>query len=222
MRILVVEDEDSIASFVVKGLTAEGHAVERARNAAEAIGLGITYEFDLILLDLLLPDGHGLDVLKRIRAERPEVPIIVVSALGEVDEKVDLLDAGADDYLVKPFAFAELAARVRAAARQGAASARELTVGDVTLDTRTRVVTRGDSIQADLPSREFALLEYLMRHNGQVLTRQQLLDSVWGIDFDASSNVVDVYVSYLRRKLDRAGEPSFIETVRGAGYRVRA
>jgi len=222
MRILVVEDEDSIASFVVKGLTAEGHAVERARNAAEGIGLGITYEFDLILLDLLLPDGHGLDVLKRIRAERPEVPIIVVSALGEVDEKVDLLDAGADDYLVKPFAFAELAARVRAAARQGAASAREITVGDVTLDTRTRVVTRGDSIQADLPSREFALLEYLMRHNGQVLTRQQLLDSVWGIDFDASSNVVDVYVSYLRRKLDRPGEPSFIETVRGAGYRVRA
>jgi len=183
--------------------------------------LGTTYEFDLILLDQLLPDGHGMDVLRRIRAERPEVPVIIVSALGEVDDKVDLLDAGADDYLVKPFAFAELAARVRAAARQGAASAREITVGDVTLDTRTRVVKRGHDISADLPSREFALLEYLMRHNGQVLTRQQLLDSVWGIDFDASSNVVDVYVSYLRRKLDRRDEPSFIETVRGAGYRVR-
>jgi len=221
MRILVVEDEDSIASFVIKGLTAEGHSVERASGAVEAIGLGTVYEFDLILLDLLLPDGHGLDVLKRIRTERPDVPIIIVSALGEVDDKVDLLDAGADDYLVKPFAFAELAARVRAAARQGSASARELTVGDTTLDTRTRVVTRGDDIEADLPSREFALLDYLMRHNGQVMTRQQLLDSVWGIDFDASSNVVDVYVSYLRRKLDRPGEPSFIETVRGAGYRVR-
>ena len=221
MRILVVEDEDSIASFVVKGLTAEGHTVERAATAEQAVGLGTTYEFDLILLDLLLPDGHGMDVLRRIRAERPEVPVIIVSALGEVDDKVDLLDAGADDYLVKPFAFAELAARVRAAARQGAASAREITVGDVTLDTRTRVVKRGHDISADLPSREFALLEYLMRHNGQVLTRQQLLDSVWGIDFDASSNVVDVYVSYLRRKLDRRDEPSFIETVRGAGYRVR-
>jgi two-component system, OmpR family, response regulator len=222
MRILVVEDEDSIASFVTKGLTAEGHSVERAATVADAIGLGLTYDFDLILLDLLLPDGNGLDVLKRIRVERPEVPVIVVSALGEVDDKVDLLDAGADDYLVKPFAFAELAARVRAAARQGAASGRELVVGDMTLDTKTRVVRRGDDVEADLPSREFTLLEYLMRHSGQVLTRQQLRDSVWGIDFDAGSNVVDVYVSYLRRKLDRPGEPSVIETVRGAGYRVRA
>jgi two-component system OmpR family response regulator len=148
--------------------------------------------------------------------------VIVVSALGEVDDKVDLLDAGADDYLVKPFAFAELAARVRAAARQGGSSGRVVTVGDMSLDTKTRVVTRGDDIEADLPSREFTLLEYLMRHAGQVLTRQQLLDSVWGIDFDAGSNVVDVYVSYLRRKLDREGEPSVIETVRGAGYRVRS
>ncbi len=222
MRILVVEDEDSIASFVVKGLTAEGHAVERAATAAEAIGLGTSYDFDLILLDLVLPDGSGLDVLKRVRSVRPDVPVIVVSALGEVDDKVNLLDAGADDYLVKPFAFAELAARVRANARQGAASARELTVGDLTLDTKTRVARRGDDIEADLPSREFALLEYLMRHAGQVLTRQQLLDSVWGIDFDAGSNVVDVYVSYLRRKLDRVNEPSVIDTVRGAGYRVRA
>ena len=222
MRILVVEDEDSIASFVVKGLTAEGHSVERAATAAEAIGLGITYDFDLILLDLILPDGNGIDVLKRVRIDRPDVPVIVVSALGEVDDKVDLLDAGADDYLVKPFAFAELAARVRAAARQGGASGRIVTVGDMSLDTKTRVVTRGEDVVADLPSREFTLLEYLMRHAGQVLTRQQLLDSVWGIDFAAGSNVVDVYVSYLRRKLDREGAPSVIETVRGAGYRVRS
>jgi DNA-binding response OmpR family regulator len=129
---------------------------------------------------------------------------------------------GANDYLVKPFAFAELAARVRAAARQGQATGRTLAAGDVTLDIKTRVATRSSGASADLPSREFALLEYLMRHAGQVLTRQQILDAVWGIDFDTDSNVVDVYVSYLRRKLDREGEPSVIETVRGAGYRVRA
>jgi two-component system OmpR family response regulator len=222
VRILVVEDEDSIASFVVKGLTAEGHTVERAANVADAIAIGTTYEFDLVLLDLVLPDGRGTEVLQAIRAVRPELPVIIVSALGEVDDKVDLLDAGADDYLVKPFAFAELAARVRAAARQGAASARVLTVGDITLDTKTRIAARGEDIQVDLPSREFALLEYLMRHEGQILSRQQILDAVWGIAFDAGSNVVDVYVSYLRRKLDRNNEPSVIETVRGAGYRVRA
>jgi len=222
VRILVVEDEDSIASFVMKGLTAEGHAVERAANVADAIGLGTAFDFDLILLDLMLPDGSGLDVLKSVRSVRPDVPVIIVSALGEIDDKVTLLDAGADDYLVKPFAFAELAARVRSNARQGAASARELTVADLTLDIKTRVARRGEDIEVDLPSREFALLEYLMRHVGQVVTRQQLLDSVWGIDFDASSNVVDVYVSYLRRKLDRVNEPSVIDTVRGAGYRVRA
>lgn len=222
MRILVVEDEDSIASFVVKGLTGEGHAVERASTASEAVGLVAAYDFDLILLDLLLPDGHGLDVLKHIRTLRPDVPVIVVSALGEVDDKVNLLDAGADDYLVKPFAFAELAARVRSNARQGAASSRELVVGDLQLDTKTRIAKRGEDIEADLPTREFSLLEYLMRHQGQILTRQQILDAVWGIDFDAGSNVVDVYVSYLRRKLDRPAEASVIETVRGAGYRVRA
>jgi len=222
VRILVVEDEDSIASFVVKGLTAEGHTVERASTAADGIGLGTTFDFDLVLLDLLLPDGNGIDVLQQIRAVRPELPVIIVSALGETDDKVDLLDAGADDYLVKPFAFAELAARVRAATRQGAAASGELCVGDLTLNTRTRVAHRGDDIHVDLPSREYVLLEYLMRHVGQVLTRQQLLDAVWGIGFDSGSNVVDVYVSYLRRKLDRPDEPSVIETIRGAGYRVRA
>jgi two-component system copper resistance phosphate regulon response regulator CusR len=203
VRILVVEDEDSIASFVVKGLTAEGHTVERVATASEAVSIGTTYDFDLVLLDLILPDGRGMDVLRTIRVGRPDLPVIVVSALGEVDDKVDLLDAGADDYLVKPFAFAELAARVRAAARQGAASARVLSVGDITLDTKTRVATRGEDIRVDLPSREFVLLEYLMRHEGQILSRQQILDAVWGITFDAGSNVVDVYVSYLRRKLDR-------------------
>jgi len=221
VNILLVEDEDSVASFISKGLTAEGHHVERAGTAADGAALALSYDFDLVLLDLVLPDGRGEQVLARLRAEKPDVPVIVVSALGDVEDKVDLLDSGANDYLVKPFAFAELAARVRAAGRGSQASCRELRAADITLDTRTRVVTRGDR-RADLPSREFALLEYLMRHAGQVMSRQQLLDAVWGIGFDTESNVVDVYVSYLRRKLDEPGTPSAIETVRGAGYRVRA
>lgn len=222
MRILLVEDEDRIASFIEKGLSAEGHSVERAASVADASGLVAAYDWDLVLLDLLLPDGNGRQVLSAVRAKDADIPVIVLSALGEVDDKVDLLDHGANDYLVKPFAFAELAARVRANTRGSQVSARLLTVGDISLDTRTRVARRGDGPGIDLPSREFALLEYLMRHADQVMTRQQLLDAVWGIDFDPGSNVVDVYVGYLRRKLDLPGEPSVIETVRGAGYRVRA
>jgi two-component system OmpR family response regulator len=221
MRILVVEDEARIASFMAKGLSAEGHSVELASTATDGMALARTHSYDLILLDLVLPDGHGRDVLSAIRDADADVPVIVVSALGEVDDKVDLLDLGADDYLVKPFEFAELSARVRAATRHGQRSARTLEAGGLVLDTRTRVVIRGD-LEADLPSREYALLEYLMRHAGQVLTRQQILDAVWGFGFESASNVVDVYVRYLRRKLDAPGEPSAIETIRGVGYRVRS
>jgi DNA-binding response OmpR family regulator len=219
VRILLVEDEDGIASFVTKGLTAEGHSVDRAATAEEGGALASTHEYDVVLLDLILPDGHGRDVLARIRARNPELPVIVVSALGEVHDKVELLDMGADDYLTKPFAFAELSARVRANARQGQVNARVLSVGDLSLDIKTRVASHC-SRTVDLPSKEFALLEYLMRNAGQVISRMQLLDAVWGFDFDPGSNVVDVYVGYLRRKLDRPGERSIIETVRGAGYRV--
>lgn len=221
MNILLVEDEDRVASFMAKGLTAEGHHVERASTAMDGASLAVTYDFDLVLLDVMLPDASGKDALARIRQVKPDIPVIVVSALGETEDKVDLLDMGANDYLVKPFAFAELAARVRAAGRQGQASGRILTVGDLVLDTRTRVATYQER-SVDLPSREFTLLEYLMRHAGQVLSRQQILDAVWGIDFDTESNVVDVYMGYLRRKLDRSHGQSVIETVRGAGYRVRA
>lgn len=220
MRILLVEDEDRIASFIAKGLTAEGHTVERAATAAEGVALARTHSFEMVLLDLVLPDAHGATVLAAVREVDGEVPVIVTSALGETDDKVALLDAGADDYLVKPFEFAELSARVRAAARHGQRSSAILTAGDLTLDTRTRVARRGE-VSADLPSREYALLEYLMRHPGQVLTRQQILDAVWGFGFESASNVVDVYVRYLRRKLDGPDGTSAIETVRGAGYRVR-
>jgi len=222
VNILLIEDEDAIASFMSKGLASEGHTIRRAATATEGVSLAVTYEFDLVLLDLMLPDAPGNEALARIRAIKPDVPVIVVSALGQTEDKVELLDSGADDYLVKPFAFAELAARVRAAGRKGQSSGRVLSVGDLSLDVRSRVVTRGNDLRVDLPTREFALLEYLLRHAGLVVTRQQILDAVWGIGFDTDSNVVDVYVSYLRRKLDRQGEASVIETVRGAGYRVRA
>ncbi len=220
MHILLVEDEDAIASFAVKGLKAEGHAVSRAATAREANELAAQFDWDLILLDLILPDGRGLDVLKSVRSKNPETPVIVVSALGEVEDKVTLLDAGADDYLVKPFAFAELSARIRANTRQGRPTSRVLKAAEITLDTKTRRASNGMTT-VDLPSREYALLEYFLLHVDQVLTRQQILDAVWGITFDPGTNVVDVYVGYLRRKLDTPGEPSFIETVRGAGYRVR-
>ncbi|TDB36950.1 MAG: response regulator transcription factor [Actinobacteria bacterium] len=221
MKILLVEDDDRIASFMSSGLAAEGHVVERSATATDALGMSFAHEYDLILLDLMLPDGDGRGVLTSIRARGNDVPIIVITALGEVDDKVTLLDLGADDYLVKPIAFAELAARVRAAVRHGQQSARVLRSGEIELDTKTRIATRGE-VSVDLPSREFALLEYLMRHAGQVLTRQQILDAVWGFGFESASNIVDVYVGYLRRKLDGSDAPSVIETVRGAGYRVRS
>ncbi len=221
MRILLVEDEDRIASFMASGLGAEGHSVERAATAADAMGMARAYEYDLVLLDLMLPDGDGRDVLRAVRARDSDTPVIVVSAQSEVDDRVELLDLGADDFLVKPFAFAELAARVRAAVRHGQQTASVLEAGGISLDTRTRVARRGE-VEVDLPSREFALLEYLMRHAGQVLSREQMLDAIWGFGFEGASNVVDVYIGYLRRKLDATGQPSAIDTVRGAGYRVRA
>jgi DNA-binding response OmpR family regulator len=220
MRILLVEDEDGIASFITKGLSAEGHAVDRASSLATAAEMGAGSEHDLVVLDLLLPDGDGRDLLRDLRGSRAHVPVLVLSALGAVDDKVDLLDMGANDYLTKPFSFRELAARVRALTRQETPRSDILEVGELTLDTRSRVVTRGER-RYDLAAREFALLEYLMRHPGQVLGRGQLLDAVWGYNFYTESNVVDVYVRYLRRKLDVEGEPSFIETIRGAGYRIR-
>jgi DNA-binding response OmpR family regulator len=220
MRILLVEDEDGIASFVVKGLAAEGHSVDRAATVAEGKRLAAEREYDLALLDLMLPDGHGRDVLAVIRETRPEMPVIIVSALSDVGDKVELLDLGADDYLAKPFALEELSARIRANARQHQENARVLTAGGISLDTKTRVARRGERV-AELPGKEFQLLEYFLRNAGQVLSREQLLDGVWDIDFETASNVVDVYVGYLRRKLDEPGKPSVIETVRGAGYRVR-
>jgi len=215
VRLLVVEDEARIAAFLVKGLTAHGYAVDHARTAAEALSLTEEIEFALVVLDLRLPDADGLDVLRTLRSRGADLPVVVLTARGDVGDRVEGLELGADDYLTKPFVFDELLARVRARLRGRRQDQSILASGRLRLDLRTRRALVDDR-EVDLTTREFALLETFLRHPGQVLSREQLLSQVWGMDFDPGSNLVDVYVGYLRRKL---GENS-VETVRGAGYRL--
>jgi two-component system, OmpR family, response regulator len=218
MKILVVEDEERIASFLEKGLTAHGYAVQWAKTGGEGLELGIEPDVSLVILDLKLPDLDGLDVLAGLRARGANVPVLILSARGRVDDRVRGLDLGADDYLGKPFAFEELLARVRARLRPGpAAQASVLHVGGIRLDMLRREVMAGGR-RVNLSAREFALLQAFVSHPRRTLSRQELLSMAWGIDFDPQTNLVDVYVGYLRRKL---GEP-VIETVRGAGYRLQA
>ncbi len=218
MNVLLVEDEPRIASFVERGLRAEGFTVQHAGDGASGYALACDEAVDLVILDLTLPQQSGEEVLVKLRQRRPDVPVIVLTAKDAIDDRVRNLNAGADDYLTKPFSFAELLARVHARLRardQGSSDALE--VGEVRLDLRRRSV-QVDGREVDLTAREFALLETLLRHAGQVLSQVQLMDRVWGYDFEPGSNVVEVYVGYLRRKLGRHR----IETVRGAGYRFVA
>jgi two-component system copper resistance phosphate regulon response regulator CusR len=216
MRLLIVEDEDRIAAFLVKGLRAHGYAVTLARTGRDGLRLAGELEPDGVILDLGLPDIDGVEVLRRLRSRRSAMPVLVLTARDQVRDKVQGLDLGADDYLTKPFAFDELLARLRARLRpRDAAEASVLRAGAVSLDLHSRRARVGDR-EVDLTAREFALLETFLRHPGQVLSREQVLSRVWGLDFDPESNVVDVYVRYLRRKL--GGE--VIETVRGMGYRL--
>ncbi len=221
MQIMVVEDEALIAAFIEKGLRAEGHAVSIESSGERALERVATERPDVVLLDVMLPGVDGFGVLGAIRAIEPSLPVIMLTARGDVADRVHGLDLGATDYLVKPFAFAELAARVRAHLRTAAgreARADVLEFGRLRLDLLARQATV-DGAEVAVTTREFALLAYLMRHPRQVLSRQQILDAVWGFAHDPRSNVVDVYVGYLRGKLD-SGEPSVIETVRGMGYRL--
>ena len=215
MNVLIVEDEPRIAAFVERGLRAEGFGVQTAGDGEVGYAMACDEDVDLVILDLMLPRLSGEEVLQRIRAHRADLPIIVLTARDTVDDRVRNLNAGADDYVMKPFSFAELLARVHARLRaRDQRSASEIRVGDVELDLRGRRV-RLEGREVDLTTREFALLETFMRHPGQVLSQVQLMDRVWGYDFDPGSNVVEVYVGYLRRKLRK----DLIETVRGAGYR---
>jgi two-component system copper resistance phosphate regulon response regulator CusR len=223
MRILVVEDERKVASFIRQGLQEEGYAVEVAADGAAALDLILEgTPYDLIVLDVMLPKRDGFTVLRSLRDRRIQPPVLLLTARDSVSDRVTGLDLGADDYLTKPFAFEEFLARVRALLRRGQGQrAPVLRLADLTLDPATRRVARGGR-RIDLTTREYALLECFLRNAGRVLTRPVLAEHVWGLDFDPESNIIDVYVGYLRRKIDEDAEPRLLHTIRGAGYVMKA
>jgi two-component system, OmpR family, response regulator len=220
MRILIAEDERGIAEFLARALESEGFSVTVADDGETAQAQALSGDYELLLLDVMLPGRGGLEILASIRRERPELPVIMLTALGQKHDVLAGLDGGADDYMTKPFDLDELLARIRAQLRRPAQrDPTRLEVGDIELDLRTREVTRrGHAVR--LTTREFELLVYLMRHPNQVLSREQILSAVWGYDFDPGTNVLSVYVNYLRRKLEVEGIPVPIETVRSAGIRL--
>lgn len=221
MHILVVEDEPKMAALIKRVLVAERHVVDVAPDGVTAIGLAESGPHDVIVLDRMLPDIDGVTILRLLRAKGLATPVLMLTALGDVDDRVAGLDAGADDYLGKPFAFSELLARVRALGRRPApAQESRLAAGDITLDELRHVAAVGERT-VDLSAREFALLGFLIRHANQVVTRQQILDQVWGAEPDVYSNVVDLYISYLRRKLGEVGRADRLRTVRGVGYSLK-
>ncbi len=224
MRVLVVEDDKDVAGFIVKGLREAGHLAEHAANGRDGLLAATSQEFDAIILDRMLPGGlDGLGVLEMLRGQDNHTPVMFLSAMAQVDDKVRGLKAGGDDYLTKPFAFRELLARVEALARRRRAAGPEtrLQVGDLEMDLLSRSVKRHNT-KIDLQPREFMLLEYLMRHAGQVVTRTMLLEGVWDYHFDPQTNVIDVHVSRLRQKIDKPFETALLHTVRSAGYMLRA
>lgn len=223
MKILVIEDDAQAAAFIVKALREAGHLAEHAPDGLEGYAQAREGDFDVLVVDRMLPRLDGLSVIRSLREQKVETPVLILSALGQVDDRVKGLRAGGDDYLAKPFAFSELLARVEALARRRGGQAREQTVyrvGDLELDRLSHKVTRtGEEIV--LQPREFRLLEYLMRNAGQVVTRTMLLENVWDYHFDPQTNVIDVHVSRLRAKIDKGHETALIHTVRGAGYMIR-
>ena len=220
MRILIVEDEDRLAAMMHTALAGEGHAATVVRTGEDALDDVAATSYDVIILDIMLPGMHGLEVCRTLRAQHVPTPILLLTARDSIDDRVAGLDAGADDYLTKPFAFAELSARLRALSRRPAETHDPaLTVGDLRLDPATRQVWRGDQEHV-LPNKEFRILEYLMRHPNHVLTRAMISDHVWDYDVPNSLNVIDVHIRSLRRKLDDPYDVKRIVTVRGAGYRL--
>lgn len=222
MKILVVEDEHKIAQSIKKGFEQEGMVVDVAYDGAQGFDLAASSEYDVIVLDLMLPQMDGETVCRNLRTEKIHTPILMLTAKGQLDDKVTGLNSGADDYVVKPFAFEELLARVRALGRRPPMAAETvLTVADLSLNPMTFEVKRGGKI-IRLSSKEFTLLEYLLKHQGQILTKEQIIEHVWNYDADILPNTVEVYMGYLRSKVDRpfAGKPALLHTVRGFGYKV--
>jgi len=219
MNLLIVEDDESVASFLKQATVEAGYAPQLVEDGLDALEMARVGDFDLILLDVMVPRMDGFEICRRLRTANVATPILIITARDLLDDKVKGLDSGADDYIVKPFQVAELLARVRALLRRGASSPVVLRVGDLSLDPVSRQVTRaGNSIS--LSATEYTLLEYLIRNAGRVLTRSMLLEHVWQYDFGGNDNVLDVYISYLRRKIDRGHSPALIHTVRGVGYMV--
>ena len=227
MRVLLIEDDPETARFIRKGLEEAGHVVDHAGDGKQGLLLALDAEHDAVVVDRMLPGLDGLSIVRSLRAANRTTPVLVLSALGEVDDRVEGLRAGGDDYLVKPFALAELSARLEALIRRrttgagAAAPVTRLRIADLEMDLLARTVRRGGRT-LELKPREFRLLEHLMRHAGQVVTRTMLLEAVWDYHFDPQTNVIDVHVSRLRRKIDREFGPPLIHTVRGAGYVIRA
>lgn len=222
MRVLVVEDDAGISRFIHQGLNEAGYAVDIASNGREGVNYAIAADYDVIVLDVLLPELDGLSVLKDLRQRGLQTPVLLLTALDTVQDRVLGLDAGADDYLIKPFDFTELLARLRALLRRPPLQTEVmLQVRNLEMDTVQRLVRRGDRL-IELSPREFSLLEYLMRHPNQVLSRTQIAQHVWSFDFYGDFKVIDVYIGYLRRKIDRNEPASLIQTVRGVGYRISA
>jgi len=219
MHVLVVEDQPNVSNYVKRALEEQGYAVDLAHTGQEALDWAEVVEFDLIVLDIMLPEIDGITVCRRLRSQGNLAAILMLTARDTVDDRVIGLDAGADDYLVKPFNLKELLARLRALARRGTAKTSTLTVANLSLDTRTRVVMRNNS-PIRLTAKEYAILECLMREPGRVLTRTEIAESVWNYDAYYQSNVVDVYIRNLRRKIDDPFDLKLIHTVRGAGYRL--
>lgn len=225
MRALLIEDDNDVASYVSKGLKEQGYTVDIASDGKEGLGLASTESYDVMIVDRMLPKLDGLSILKSIRAAENHTPVIILSALGEVDDRVKGLKSGGDDYIVKPFSFSELLARMEALIRRSEvtpdAAVTSLGVGDLEMDLLSRKVTRA-GVKIDLQSREFKLLEYLVKHQGQVVTRTMLLENVWNYHFDPQTNVIDVHISRLRAKIDKEFDHPLIRTVRGAGYVIEA
>ncbi len=222
MRLLVIEDEKKVASFIKQGLEEEGYAVDVASDGEEGLALALNGVHDLFILDIGLPRKNGLQVLQELRNRKIITPVLLLTVRATIEDKVLGLDSGADDYLTKPFAFQELVARVRALLRRRAeGSPAILQFADLTLDPARRAVSRGGE-KIELTAKEFAILEYFLRNAGRVLTRTQIIEHVWDYDFDTGTNLVDVYINYLRKKVDSDREPKLIHTIRGVGYVLKA